>query len=235
MKMSMVQQQPHILKTPRAAAVAGILFAALFATGIIAVRLAVPQDLSAGTEWLTVGRQRVTIALAVMPFAGIAFLWFVGVIRDLLGEYEDRFFASVYFGSGLLFMGMAFVAMAIGGGLIASFEFDRAHSVVLDSDVIVFGRAVALQISNVYAMRMAGVFMTSLAAVWFRTRVVPRWLTFITFALAVILLVVLSYSLWVTLIFPTWTLLVSLYILVVNEWRTSGHGASGAGVQRNSL
>jgi hypothetical protein len=222
MSITMVPQERQTLKTPRAAGVAGILFALLFATGIISVRLAVPEELSAGTEWLTVGRQRVSIALTVMPLAGIAFLWFVGVIRDLLGEFEDRFFASVYFGSSLLFLAMGFVAMAIGGGLVASFEFDRTKSVALDSDVIVFGRAVALQISNVYAMRMAGVFMTSLAAAWLRTRVVPRWLTLITFALAVTLLVVLSYSLWVTLIFPAWVLLVSLYILVANKWRATG-------------
>jgi hypothetical protein len=217
MDNNITSQQSHLLKTPRAAGVAGILFALLFASSIIAVRLAVPQDLSTGTEWLTVGRQRVTIAVTLMPFAGIAFLWFVGVIRDLLGDYEDRFFASVYFGSSLLFVAMVFVATAFGGGLIASFEFDRGQAVALNSDVIVFGRAVALQISNVYAMRMAGVFMTSLAAVWLRTGVVPRWLSFTTFALALTLLLVLSYSLWVTLIFPAWALLISLYILMANR------------------
>jgi hypothetical protein len=43
-------------------------------------------------------------ALAVnqVPFAGIAFLWFIGMLRDRLGEFEDRFFATVFFGSGLL-------------------------------------------------------------------------------------------------------------------------------------
>ena len=222
MNVTIAPQQRHSLKTPRAAGVAGILFAVLFASSIIAVRLAVPQDLSTGTEWLTAGRQRVTIAVTLMPFAGIAFLWFVGVIRDLLGDYEDRFFASVYFGSSLLFVAMIFVATAIGGALFASFEFDQSRAVALNSDVIIFGRAVALQISNVYAMRMAGVFMISLATVWLRTRLVPLWLTIITYALAVVLLVVLSYSLWVTLVFPAWTLLVSLYVLVTSKERAPG-------------
>ena len=70
-------------------------------------------------------------------------------------------------------------------------------------------------------MRMAGMFMTSLTAVWFRTRLVARWLTFITFALALMLLVVISFSLWVTLIVPTWVLLVSFDILAANKWQTS--------------
>jgi hypothetical protein len=209
-------QQIHPLKTPRAAGVAGILFAVLFATSIVLTRLAVPEELTAGTNWLTEGRPYITIVLMLMPFAGIAFLWFVGVIRDLLGEYEDKFFSSIYIGSSLLFIAMIFVATALGGALVASFDFDRARAVSLDLDVIVFSRAVMLQISNVYAMRMAGVFMTSLGVVWFRTRLVPRWLTFITFALAFMLLVVISSSLWVTLVVPAWTFLASLYILLAN-------------------
>jgi hypothetical protein len=34
----------------------------------------------------------VAVALNLVPFAGIAFLWFIGVIRDRIGEREDRFF-----------------------------------------------------------------------------------------------------------------------------------------------
>jgi hypothetical protein len=54
-----------------------------------------------------------------VPFAGIAFLWFIGVIRDRLGDHEDRFFASVFLGSGLIFLATVFVAMAIAGALLA--------------------------------------------------------------------------------------------------------------------
>ena len=55
-----------------------------------------------------------------MPFAGIAFLWFIGVVRDGFGRFEDRFFASVFIGSGLLFLAMMFVATAVGAALSAS-------------------------------------------------------------------------------------------------------------------
>jgi hypothetical protein len=212
--------QIHALKTPRAAGVAGILFALLFAASIILTRLAVPEDLTAERGWFTERRQYITIVLTLMPFAGIAFLWFVGVIRDLLGEYEDRFFSSIYIGSSLLFIAMVFVATALGSALVASFDFDKTRAVDLNMDVIVFSRAVMLQISNVYAVRMAGVFMTSLGVVWFKTRLVPRWLTYITFALALTLLVVISFSLWVTLVVPAWTLLVSLYILLTDYRQT---------------
>lgn len=46
------------------------------------------------------------LALGLVPFAGIAFLWFIGVLRDRVGVAEDRFFATVFLGSGLLFVGM---------------------------------------------------------------------------------------------------------------------------------
>jgi hypothetical protein len=42
------------------------------------------------------------VGLYLAPFAGIAFLWFIAAIRSQLGEREDRFFATVFLGSGLL-------------------------------------------------------------------------------------------------------------------------------------
>ena len=60
------------------------------------------------------------IALNLIPFAGIAFLWFIGVLRDRIGQREDRFFAIVFLGSGLLFVAMLFVAAAVSGGLFAA-------------------------------------------------------------------------------------------------------------------
>jgi hypothetical protein len=40
------------------------------------------------------GKQHaVILALNLLPFAGIAFLWFIGVVRDRIGQGEDRLFA----------------------------------------------------------------------------------------------------------------------------------------------
>ena len=60
-----------------------------------------------------------------MPFAGITFLWFIGVVRDGIGRFEDRFFASVFLGSGLLFLAMMFASSAVGAGLVASRNYAR--------------------------------------------------------------------------------------------------------------
>jgi len=199
------------LTTPRAAAVAGILFALLFAASLILLRSAIPERLNTDAAWVTTGYQRITIALGLMPFAGIAYLWFIGVVRDKLGDYEDRFFSSVFFGSSLLFLGMVFVAMAIVGGLVAGYRLNPG--ITFDSQMIYFSRAMMIQLSNVYALRMAGVTMISLATIWIRTGLAPRWLVWVTYALALILLLVVNFSLWVTLIYPAWVFLISLYIL----------------------
>jgi hypothetical protein len=200
------------LRTPRAAAVAGILFAVLFSISIVLIRLATPADLSAGAAWLESELGRVRLALGLMPFAGIAFLWFVGVVRDRLGAFEDQFFSTVFFGSGLLFLAMVFAASAIAGGLVIGSAGGLSQDEA--DDVYLFGRAVMSQIFNVYGIRMAGVFAMSLGTIWFRTGVMPRWLAFVTLLVALTLLLIVSLNLWVVLIFPGWVFLISVAILV---------------------
>ena len=109
------------LRTPRAAAVAGIIFSLLLIAALVLLRVSVPANPAVPGSWLTDSHRRagVAIALNLFPFAGIAFLWFIGVLRDRIGEREDRFFATVFLGSGLLFVAMIFAAAAIAGGLIA--------------------------------------------------------------------------------------------------------------------
>jgi len=208
------QKELRRLTTPRAAAIAGILFGLLFTTCLVLLRTAIPADPSAGTGWIEMGEQRITIALELIPFAGIAFLWFIGVIRDRLGRYEDQFFSTVFFGSGLLFLAIVFVSMAIAGGMIAGYKLNPG--ITLDSQVIYFGRALMIELSNVYALRMAGVFMISLGTIWLRTGLMPRWLVILTFLLAVSLLIIINLSLWVTLIFPVWVILISVETLFLN-------------------
>ncbi len=209
--MTIDERNPR-LTTPRSAALAGIAFAVLFAASLIFLRLSIPGDLTMEIEWLGQGRRYLSIALVLMPFAGVAFLWFVGVIRDMLGEHEDRLFATVFFGSSLLFMAMVFVAMAVAGAMVTSVGL--LGSETINQDVILFGRALILQISNVYALRMASVLMFSLGTIWLRTHLMPRWMVAVTYVLALVLLLIVSLSLWVTLVFPAWVLLVSVTVLI---------------------
>jgi hypothetical protein len=82
----------------------------------------------------------VALALNMAPFAGIAFLWFIGVIRDRLGDLEDRFFGSVFFGSGLLFLALSFASAAVAGGLVTAYTIEG--QAIVESGTYTYGRAV---------------------------------------------------------------------------------------------
>jgi hypothetical protein len=151
------------LRTPRSAAVAGIVFAVLLGASYVMVRLSVPADPTADEGWLETNRHIVTFAYSLVPFAGIAFLWFMGVIRDRLGAFDDRFFATVLLGSGLLFLAMTFAATAIGGGMLATYEIEPAGMV--ESGLYSFSRNTMYRIANVFAIRMASVFMISVGTI----------------------------------------------------------------------
>lgn len=209
------------ISSPRAAALAGVLFAVLFTVALALIRSALPETLSAGTDWVEDDAAvRISVGIGLVPFAGIAFLWFMGVVRDRFKDAEDQLFSSVFIGSGLLFLAMIFVSAAIAGGLVATAPLITDEQT--RADLTTFGRAVMLQVSNIYALRMAGVLLISLATMWLRTRVMPRWLAFVTYAVALVLLFVTTLSLWATLIFPAWVLVVSVLILVQNFRRRVG-------------
>ena len=204
--MTSPESQLRSLSTPRAAAVAGVLFALLFGTALVLIRLALPEGEQPGAQWLEPGSTNLKTAAIIMPFAGMAFLWFMGVVRDGLGRYEDKFFSTVFIGSGLLFLAMMFVATGVGAGL------ERSH-VVGHPDVATFGQMVLLTISKTYALRMAAVFMISLATIWLKTGLMPRWLVGVTYLVAVGLLLASDITMWLTLTFPVWVLVVSLLLL----------------------
>jgi len=203
------------LQSPRAAAIAGILFAVLYSISLVLIRISIPADPTGdNAAWLETNLKAVTLALNLVPFAGIAFLWFIGVIRDRFRELEDRLFATVFLGSGLLFLAMVFAGAALAGGLLISVA--EAQDVLIDSGVFTYGRAVTFQLLNIYAIRMAGVFMISLGSIWLRTGLMHRGWAIVTYALALVLLVITGYSQWVPLVFPGWVLAVSIYILYLN-------------------
>lgn len=200
------------LTTPRAAALAGVLFAVLFATAIYLIRSSLPEGAQPGSQWLDTGGDKIRLASQLMPFAGICFLWFIGVVRANLGRYEDRFFATVTLGSGLLFLAMMYASAAVGAGLAESRHYLGGD--IAGSGVGVFGQMLLLKLSKTYALKMAAVFMMSLATIWLRTGLMPRWLTILSYLSALTLMIGGEKSMWLTMAFPLWVLIVSVLFLV---------------------
>src|SRR3974390_829383 len=202
------------LRTPKAAAVAGIAFCILLIVIMWLLKRSMPGNPLDAGGWVSANSGTVNLALNLIPFAGVAFLWFIGVLRDRLEEREDRFFATVFLGSALLFLAMLFSSAAVMGAMILT-----AGSVsqdVLNFGTFRFGRAAAFLIMNVYAIKMAGVFMISTSNILISTGIHTRWIAFIGFCLAVALLLGSSYLTWSFVALPVWVMLISVYILIDN-------------------
>jgi hypothetical protein len=202
------------MRTPRAAAVAGIIFSLLLIASMLLIRISIPANpLGPATDVMNHSKG-ISLALHLLPFAGIAFLWFIAVVRDRLGELEDRFFATVFLGSGLLFIVMVFTAAAIAGGIITVLRNGSGN--LIQSGAYALGRVVSYQLMHVYATKMAGVFMISTSTLALRTRIVPGWMAFLGYTLALILLLSVDGVEWVALVFPLWVFLISVHILLAN-------------------
>jgi hypothetical protein len=203
------------MKTPRAAAIAGIIFSLLLIASFSLIWTSIPSDPLSAKEDVIKNARRLSLALDLLPFAGIAFLWFIGVLRDRLGPLEDRFFATVFLGSGLLFLAMVFTGAAVAGGIIRVLLAEPGAMV--ESGAYALGRLQVHGAIRTYALKMAGVFMISTATISIRTKIVPRWIAVVGYLLALVLLLTGGGTTkWVPLVFPVWVLLVSGYVLLDN-------------------
>jgi hypothetical protein len=77
-------------------------------------------------------------------------------------------------------------------------------------------------LSKTYALRMAAVFMMSLATIWLRTGLMPRWMVILSYLAALTLIIGGDTSMWLTLAFPAWVLVVSVLFLV-KDGAFAGH------------
>ena len=202
------------MKTPRAAAIAGIVSSVLLTISQVLIRISIPSNPLAPALDVISHSKTISLALNLLPFAGISFLWFIAVVRDRLGELEDRFFATVFLGSGLLYIAMMFVSAALAGGLIRVLGSGTEN--LIRSGAYALSRAEIYQATQVYGIKMAGVFMISTCTISLRTRIVPRWMSVLGYALALLLLLSIGTIEWIPLVFPAWIFLVSVYILIEN-------------------
>jgi hypothetical protein len=222
----------HRARTPRAAALIGILFGVLFGSCIVLLHQAIPPVFADMNAWTDEGRSFAGLAFGLMPLAGLAFLWFVGVVRDRLGVYEDQFFATVFQGSGLLFLAMTFCTFSIGAGMLTAYRLGGDE--IMTNSIFLVGRSIISQMFNIYALRMAAVFMFSLSTLWLRTGVMPRAVCFFSYAMAIAMFVGPNISLLMVLVFPAWVLCISVYILVLSFRQKASGVMDGMTAQREA-
>lgn len=200
------------IRRPESAAVAGLAFAGILGFALALLHGASPGEPASIEAWASdpARRSAVSLALTLLPFAGIAFLWFIAVIRTHLGAREDRFFETVFLGSGLVFVASMFTGAA---ALSAVLRLDGAEY-PLGPDMTAFAWAFASTVLAVFGAKMAAVFTVAAATAGVRAGRLPRWLAVLGYLTGLSLLVVPPLPDIFQFMFPLWVLLVSLLILL---------------------
>jgi hypothetical protein len=196
------------LRAIRAAGVAGLVFSVLLTSALVLIRANPPTAVG------DAGEVRIAdawfLALYLVPFAGIAFLWFMAVLRRRVGSREDQFFATVFLGSGLLFIAMLFAADAAVTAAVAA---ARIVGEGADDPAFIVGSTLAETLFYVFATKMAAVFMLVTSTIGRRTGVLPRWFVAIGIVAAVVMLLSVGFLEPLALIFPAWVAILSLILL----------------------
>ena len=200
----------------RAAGVAGILFAILYTASLLLLvgRQPATASVAALAAWIQESEQRWYIGLQMIPFAGIAFLWFVATIRNRIGRREDQFLATVFIGSGLLFVAMTFVG---GAAAAAPVTLKSLSGIAVDADAATIGRGIAYALYFVYGIKMAAVFILVSSTIGLRSGALPRWFCLLGYPTAVALLLVVFVSEYIVFVFPIWVTATSLILIVERD------------------
>lgn len=211
----LVHEAGRQLRAPWAASAAGLLFAGCFTVALWLMRT--QELLTASDDELVdifaAGGDLAGVigGLYLAPFAGILFLWFVAVVRDQVGEREDRFFATVFLGSGLIFVGTLFVAVAVASAPLVGERY--LGQGVPTADEITSARALSYTLLFAFSTRAAAVFLMATASIVLRSGALPSWVAWTGYGLGLLLLFAVAFWDWVILVLPAWVGLVSLFIL----------------------
>jgi hypothetical protein len=200
------------IRRPQSAAIAGLVFAVILGLALALLHGAAPGTTDETRAWVNddARRSAVNLALTLVPFAGIAFLWFIAVIRTHLGARDDRFFETVFLGSGLIFVAAMFTAAA---ALKAVLLLD-ASAAPPTPDIASFAWTFASAILGVFGAKMAAVFTFAAATAGVRAASLPRWLGILGYVTGLCLLFIPPLPNLAQFLFPLWVALVSLLILV---------------------
>jgi hypothetical protein len=202
----------------RWSALAGVLFVALFAVAL-ALSANTGDNPSEVQQWYahSGNRTKEFVAWFLYIAAAIAFLSFLGTLRDMLVRAEGGpgTLSALVFGPGLAFTvllvtGVSLFAAPAALGGENDFKLDP-NTAEIFSDAGYFVLVAGGMIASIV------VLATSMAAL--RTGVLPSWLGWVGLIVAVVML--FSVFFLPLLVFLAWVLAVSL-VMVVAAWRVRG-------------
>jgi hypothetical protein len=159
-------------------------------------------------------RRLVVVGLYLMPFAGIAFVWFIVALRMWISgssRREDILLSNIQLVSGILFVGLFFAGGAAAAASAAGVEFSSSQvDVVVARQLPALGNALIF----VFAMRMAAMFVFATSNIGRTTGVLPTWFVVIGFLVGLFLLLSATFSQFLVLVFPVWTLILAILLFL---------------------
>jgi hypothetical protein len=154
------------------------------------------------------------VGLYIMPFAAIAFMWFIVALRmweAFSVRRENLLFSNLQLVSGILYVAMLSVGAAAQGVLAASAVYASGPiDPVVARQFPLYGSTVII----VFAIRMAAIFVFTTSNIGRSAGVLPRWFAYIGFAVGVFMLLSATLNPVLVLVFPTWLLALSAILLI---------------------
>lgn len=221
---------PSLRRAARLTALTGAIYAVLFVLSFwLITRTPGANDSDAEFVAFYSGaddRRPILVGLYLMPFAGIAFLWFTDALRvwnRAYGRRENLFLSNMQLFAGILYVGLFFATAAAAAVTAASVEFASGPvDPMLARLFPEFGRT----LFYFFALRMAAMFCFATSSIQLAAAILPKWLGQIGYAVGVVLLLTPTFSDWLALVFPAWVLALSVAVLMAVGPIPTGAGGS---------
>jgi hypothetical protein len=209
---------PGTSSAARIAAVSGLVFAVLFVAALVFVHRAPTlgdPDARYAAFYANGGDQLfVAVGLYLVPFAGIAFLWHMTAMRDVLNTLTPTPSAMAHglnLLAGIIFVTLLFAGTAAVGATAFGVYF--GHAPVEDPATARALTAVGYGLVFVFAVRGAGMFALTTTTLLRNAGVLPKIPAVVAYLLAVFLLLAVTNNPIAVLVFPAWVVLVSIFLL----------------------
>jgi hypothetical protein len=200
-------------------AAVGIAFSVLFgAAFLLLTGVPGPEAGDAAiTAYYTAGEQTTVtvVGLYIMPFAGMAFLWFIVALRMWAAasvRSQSVLQSNLQLVSGIIFVALFFTGAAASAVTAVSAQLsDSPVDPAAARQILVYGQTLI----TFFAMRMAAMFVLTTSGIGRSAGILPRWFSLVGFAVGLVLLLQASFEPVVVLVFPAWVLALSIILLRV--------------------
>lgn len=198
-------------------AIVGIAFSVLFTVSLVLIS-AVPSADATDQEIREyynseAAATAVTVGLYIMPFAGIAFIWFSVALRmwaALSTRTLSVLQSNLQFVSGVAFVLLTFISAAALAVVAVTLQVaEGAIDTSAARQFPVFGVSLML----FFAMRMAAMFVFTTSAIGRSAGILPGWFVYGGFLIGAFLLLSVTFSPLLVVLFPAWVLVLSLILL----------------------